>query len=189
LKNKWKKERTSRKSLVRIVSRVSTKPKDVVAADVTATDSAMTADPESSAIADLVSSADQSRLKPRKVSQDRINPTAANNLNVRNHRKVNARSKGSVRHRENVHHAKTARHADQGHRASPKLPVKLQARVGNNNAIRNNASAAMIAVVEEDHAITATVHHAKTTRILHLPNHDNVESTGHIRTGTAAVQL
>ena len=181
--------------MARIVSRVSTKPKDVVAADVTATDSAMTADPEISAIADLASSADQSRLKPRKVSQDRINPTAANNLNVRNHRKVNAhrgvnvRHRENVRHKENVHRAKSARHADQGHRESLKLPVKLQVRVGNNHAIRNNASAAMIAVAAEDRVITATVHHEKTIQIRHHPNHDNVESTGHIRTGTAAVQL
>jgi hypothetical protein len=181
LKKKWKKERTSLKSLVRIVSRVSTKPRDVVVADVTATVSATTAEPEISVIADRASSADQSRLKPKKVNQDRINPTAANNLHVRNHRKVNAhrgvnvRHRENVRHKENVHRAKSARHADQGHRESLRLPVKLQARVGNNHAIRNNASAAMIAVAAEGRAITATVLRAKTTQIRHHPNLNHVE--------------
>ena len=181
MKKKWKKELTSLKSLVRIVSRVSTKPRDVVVADVTATVSATMADQESSVIADRASNADQSRLRPKKVNQDRINPTAANNLHVRNHHKVNVhrgenvRHRENVRHKENVHHAKSARHAVRGHRESPKLPVKLQAREGNNHAIRNNASAAMIAVVAEDRAITAIALHAKTTRTQHLPNHNHVE--------------
>jgi hypothetical protein len=53
--------------------------------------------------------------------------------------------------------------------------VKLQVRVENNHAIRNNASAAMIAVVAEGRAITATVLHAKTTQTRHHPNLNHVE--------------
>jgi hypothetical protein len=88
---------------------------------------------------------------------------------------VNAHRGENAHHRENVHRAKSARHAVRGHRESPKLPVKLQARVGNNHAIRNNASAAMIAVAAEGRAITATVLRAKTTQIRHHPNLNHVE--------------
>jgi hypothetical protein len=88
---------------------------------------------------------------------------------------VNAHRGENAHHRENVHRAKSARHAVRGHRESPKLPVKLQAREGNNHAIRNNASAAMIAVVAEDRAITAIALHAKTTQIRHHPNLNHVE--------------